>query len=211
MNGEDGSDATVLREIEERIRSRLAVVERHNEQLRRRTRLLGLGLLVTAALVALIAVAPDSLAVVGLGSSEDVLTARGFRLVDDNGLRRGELSVDEEGRARLTLLDTQQRERLNVSVLESGSPGISLVNSRGNRRAVFGLLPDETVNLLFADADGVPRVQVGMTPQDGSHLLLADENGAPRLGLVLDAAGMGSVLFPDSAASGDNDSGGGSP
>jgi hypothetical protein len=93
-----------------------------------------------------------------------------------------------------------ERERLNVSVLASGSPGISLVNSRGNRRAVFGLLPDETVNLLFADGDGVPRVQVGMTPQQGSHLLLADENGAIRLGMVLDAAGLGSVIFPDSAS-----------
>lgn len=210
MNGpqEPGrGDADALREIEKRVRARMATVERQNDQLRRRTRLLGLGLLVVGAVLAVVAVAPDTLSVVGLGNGQERVEARAFHLVDANGVTRGEWSVDADGRARLSLLDRRGRQRLNVSVRESGSPGLALVNADGERRAVLGVLDDETATLVFADETGVPRAVLGMTPQDGSHLLLADANGATRLGLVLDPSGLGSVMLPDSAEAADTDSG----
>jgi hypothetical protein len=197
--GPDDAASNVLREIEERVRSRLALVERQNERLQKQVRLLGLGLVVAAAVLALVAVAPDSLAVVGLRQGDEVFEARGFRLVASDGVRRGEWWIDEDGRARLSMLDQQGRPRLNVTVLESGSPGISLVNSAGGNRVVLGVL-DETATLVFADNEGIPRAVLGLTREDAANLVFADADGITRLGLGLDGSGMGTVMLPDSAA-----------
>lgn len=195
-----GTDSGALREIEERVRARLAAVESENGRLHRHVRVLNLGLILTLAVVALVAVAPDTLAVVGLRQDENVVEARLFRLLDDNGLRRGEWSVGDDGSARLALLDQQGRPRLNVTVLESGFPGISFSNDQGQRRVVLGILPDQTTSLVFADAKGIPRAVVGLTRENAANLVFADANGVSRMGLGLDGSGTGSVMLPDADA-----------
>lgn len=198
--GSDGNEANVLREIEERVRARLSTVERQNERLQTRTRLLGLGLLVAGAILAVVAVAPDTLTVVGLRQGESLVEAHGFRLVDSNGIRRGEWWVDDDGAARLSLLDQQGRPRLNVTVLQSGSPGISLMDNSGMRRAVIGVLPDGETNIVLADVNETPRVVLGLNTQNTASLAFADADATTRLGLGLDASGMGSLMLPDSTA-----------
>lgn len=200
MHGSGGGGAGVLREIEERMRARLAAVERQNEQLHKRTRLLTLGIAGVTAVLALVALSPDTLAVMGLRQDETLMEAHGFRLLDRNGIRRGEWSVDDAGWAQVSLMDQQGRERLNLTVRPDGSPGIALINSAGQRRVVMAVGTDETATLVFADKKGaVPRAILGLTSSDASNLAFIDAAGTPRLGLSLDASGMGTVMLPDSA------------
>jgi hypothetical protein len=190
-----------MREIEERIRTRLLAMESDVGRMRNRARRLTVGLVVALALAAIVAVNPDLLAVRGVHAGGEVLEVQRLVLKDSRGIVRGEWKVDEEGSSRLGLLDSQGRLRLSLSVLGGGFPGLSLINAEGQRRAALGLLPDGTTSMVFADAGGVPRAVLGLTRGEAAHLVFADADGASLVALGLDAAGDGTMILPaDSAA-----------
>jgi hypothetical protein len=182
---------------DEQLRRRLLSLEREAEWLRSRTRLLGIGLLVTLVLGA---VGAFSRGIPGVGGNDgdfEVLTAQRVVLTDAQDQPRGEWKIDEEGNARLGLLDRQGRTRLSLSVLSGGSPGLSLINSNGRRRAALGLLPDESTSLVFADGAGVPRAVLGLSTGDAAQLVFDDAGGVGRVALGLDEAGLGNMILPE--------------
>lgn len=193
------AEAVVMREIEERILSRLGRVEHEARLLRARTRFYGVALTVTMAMLVVVALYPGLMA--GEGGDGGALQVSALELVDQDGQPRGRWAVDEDGSVRLSLLDRQSRTRLGLTVLGGGHPGLSLVNSEGKRRAVLGLLQDETTTLVFADRDGIPRAVLGLTQGDAASLVFAGADGVSRVGLGLDGEGNGSVIFPEDAGS----------
>ena len=196
-NGSPEMDRTVDME-EDRLRQRLLVAEREVEQLRSRTRLMGVGLLVALVLSGVALFSPGLFRGADPGTVEvEVLKAKHIVLQDAEGRPRGELRVDPEGNARISLLDRQERPRLSLSVLSGGFPGMSLINANGQRRAALGLLADESTSLVFADAGGVPRTVLGLSRGDAAHLVFADAEGVSRVALGLEASGLGSVLLPE--------------
>lgn len=197
QNGGDKTDIGMMREIEERVRSRLLSLEREAEALRRRTRLLTVGFFLAIGLAFTVALNPDLLAVTGIHSGGEGLRVRSLVLLDDNDRPRGEWGVNEAGDARLSLFDRQGRRRLNISVLSGGHPGMSLINSAGQSRAAFGLLADESSSMVFADGAGIPRVVLGLTPEEAAHLVFADGNGVSHMALGLDRDGISSVILPE--------------
>jgi len=199
MPDDSGSPADVgmMREIDERIRSRMSVLEREIASLRSRSRLLGAGLVITIGLLAVVAAFPELLVTSGIRSANESLEVRRLVLVGESGNRRGEWAVDEEGSVRFSLLDPQGRARLNLSVLGGGFPGLSLSNAEGQRRAVLGMLPDETTTLVFADQAGTTRAVFGLTQANAASLLFADANAVTRIGFALDGDGTGSMVLPE--------------
>ena len=145
-------------------------------------------------LLALALFAPDFIV---SAPTNDIVEAQSFRIVDADGMARGEWGIDEEGNARLSLLDERRQPRLNLTVLQSGSPGMALISDSGQRRAVLGLLPDETTTLVFADGGGIPRAVLGLTRADEANLVFADANGVTRMGMGLAGDGFGSVMMPE--------------
>lgn len=195
---ESAANVAMMRDIDERLRARMVALEREVASVRGRSRVLFLGLLVTLALLVVVAAFPDLIASTGVRAASESLEVRRLVLLGPEGRgRRGEWSVDEDGNARLSLMDQQGRPRLNLTVLGGGFPGISLANAEGQRRAVLGLLPDETTSLVFADHAGVTRAVVGLTQQNAANLVFADANGITRIGLGLDGNGVGSVMLPE--------------
>jgi hypothetical protein len=194
------AEAVVMREIEERILSRLGRVEQEARLLRARTRFYGVALTVTMAMLVVVALYPGLMAG---GTAEDggVMQVTALELLGEDGQPRGRWAVDEDGSVRLSLLDRQSRTRLGLTVLGGGHPGLSLVNSEGKRRAVLGLLQDETTTLVFADREGIPRAVLGLTQGDAASLVFAGADGVSRVGLGLDGEGNGSVIFPEDAGS----------
>jgi hypothetical protein len=190
-------DPAVLRDLEERLRSRMNVLEDQNARMQRRIRLMTFVLLSVVALLGAVAVAPGLIGAVRQGEALDV---RSLRLVDDRGDVRAEWGVDTDGATRMSLHDQQGRQRLNLSVLRTGFPGIALINEAGQRRAVLGLLPDQTTTLVFADARGTPRAVLGLTNVDAANLVFADADGVSRLGMGLDGSGLASVMMPPDSA-----------
>ena len=97
QNSGETADLDMMREIEDRVKSRLLALERETERLRIRSRILIIGLLVSLGLVTIVAVNPDLLAVTGIHAGSEALSIRHLVLLDDRGLPRGEWTVDEEG------------------------------------------------------------------------------------------------------------------
>lgn len=194
---EGPSGARRLADLEDRVASRIAVLEEDHAALRRRIGITGFGVL--AVLVFLLGgvVTGLEVPVPGSSSAPGTLRAERFVLVDDRGVERGTWGLRNDGSARLTLHDPAGLARLNLTILESGSPGLSFAGDDGQRRVVLGLLDDETGSLVFADRDGVPRAVLGLSRDQAASLLLADGDGATGIAFGLDGNGVGSVLLPD--------------
>jgi hypothetical protein len=195
------SDLGKMSEMEEeRFRRRLLAIEKETENLRARARILGIGLLVTLILGAVGAFSSGIFSGSDEAMEVGVLTVQRVVLVDGQGVARGEWRVDDEGNARLGLLDRLERTRLSFSVLSGGSPGMSLVNSNGRRRAGLALLPDESTSLVFADGAGIPRAVLGLSVGDAAQLVFADAGGTTRMALGLDETGVGNMTLPEEMA-----------
>lgn len=186
-----------IRDLEERLRSRMNVLEAQHARTQGRLRLMTFALLGLVAVLGAVTLAPGLIGAVRTG---DVAEFQAIRLVDATGTVRGEWGVDDDGANRLSLLDQQGRPRFNLSVMASGFPGLALINDAGQRRAVLGMLPDQTTTLVFADGRGTTRAVLGLTNADAANLVFADADGVSRLGMGLDGNGIGSVMMPPDSA-----------
>ena len=178
-----------IREVEARLDRRLSSVESKGGS-GWVGRLMGVGLVATWIGMALIlwrvtpadgAWAMDSL------STEEVV------LRDADGIERGRLATDEDGRAQLTLSDQQGQERIRLTVLADGSPGVTISDPDSRPRAVLGYLPDGTTNLVFADAQGTSRAVLGVEPDGSTQALFADQSGTIRTLVGVGPDGVPSV------------------
>lgn len=179
-----------IRETEARLDRRLAQLEAERGRARWMTRLSGAGLVLTLAALAAVfsMVSPDE------GSwSVDSVSTREVVLRDADGVARGLLATDADGRAQLSLSDRDGRERIRLTVLADGSPGVTISDGDDHPRAVLGYLPDGTTNLVFADEQGVSRAVFGLESDGSTQALFADRSGAIRTLVGVGADGVPSV------------------
>ena len=178
--GEPGSDADYrIREAEARLDRRLADMEARHARTRGLALVAGAGFVL--ALVALVLSVRATGPTDGLGTFT-ALTTQQITLRDGDGVERGRLGTDPEGRAVLSLSDRDGRERIRLTVLADGSPGVTINGPDAQPRAVLGYLPDGTTNLVFTDRTGAIRTLVGVGP-DGEPAVsvfetASDEEGA---------------------------------
>jgi hypothetical protein len=99
----------------------------------------------------------------GTTGIKDVIEARAFILVDDNGKARAKLLIDK------------------------GMPGLALCDENGKSRVVLGVNKDGP-GLALCDENEKYRVGLGVN-KDGPALLLTDENEKTRIGLVANKDG----------------------
>jgi len=179
-----------IREAEARLDRRLQAVEAQYVRARWTGRLMGAGLVVTLVALgaALRAASPGDGAwtVQSLSASEIVLR-------DGDGVARGTMATDADGRAHLSLSDRDGRERIGLTVLADGSPGVTISDRDARPRAVLGYLPDGTTNLVFADGQGVSRAVFGLDPDGSTQALFADRSGTIRTIVGVGSDGAPSV------------------
>lgn len=179
-----------IREVEARLDRRLEAIESGSGRGKWNARLTGLGLVVAGtalAAVLWIAMPADGARTVASLSTEEIV------LRDADGVVRGRLDTDAQGRARLALSDRDGRERIRLTVLADGSPGVTINDPDARPRAVLGYLPDGTTNLVFADARGVSRAVFGVEPDGSTQALFTDRDGAIRTLVGVGADGVPSV------------------
>ncbi len=183
-----------IRESEARLERRIAGLEARLVRGRWLARLGVVSLVVSiaAAVVVLRALAPGD----GVWAVDSVST-REVVLRDTDGIERGRLATDDDGRAHLALSDREGRARIRLTVLADGSPGVTIHDGESRPRAVLGYLPDGTANLVFADAEGVSRAVLGLEPDGSTQALFADRFGTLRTLVGVGADGAPSVsTFP---------------
>lgn len=179
-----------VREVEARLGRRLEALEgaRARNGVLAVLSAVGFVLAVASLAVVMLAVVPDDREVRAASVSAGAL-----QLTDADGITRGALSTDDQGRARLTLSDRDGRERIGLSVLADGSPGVTINDPDGRPRAVLAYLPDGTTNLVLADARGVSRAVFGLEPDGSARALFSDRDGAVRTLVGVDPQGVPSV------------------
>lgn len=182
-----------IREVEARLARRLDALESQRLKLRWLSRLMGVGLVVT--LLALVVILRKA------SGNHDALTAgklfaQEIVLRDADGVTRGRLGLDHDGRVEFSLSDSDGRGRIRLTVLADGSPGLTITDADARPRAVLGYLPDGTTSLVFADSEGVSRAVLGLGPDGSTHALFADRTGVIRtvVGVGADGAPAMSVV-----------------
>jgi hypothetical protein len=161
-----------LREMEARLDRRLATMEARHARTRGVAMVAGAAFIVT--LVSLVVVVGKAVTDDGIRTLQS-LTAQEITLRDDDGIERGRLGTDSEGRAVLSLSDRDGRERIRLTVLADGSPGVTIHDPDAQPRAVLGYLPDGTTNLIFTDRSGAIRTLVGVGPNGEPSVSVFDE------------------------------------
>lgn len=179
-----------IREVEARLDRRLSAVEAQRARSGWAGRLVGAGLVI--AVVGLGAtfwrvVPADGAWTMNSVSTEEIV------LRDVDGVERGRLATDAEGRTQLSLSDREGRERIRLTVLADGSPGVTISDPDAKPRAVLGYLPDGTTNLVFADAEGTSRAVFGLEPDGSTQALFADQAGTIRTLVGVGADGVPAV------------------
>ena len=184
-----GSDYRI-REMEARLDRRLVAIEARDERSGWAARLMGVGFVaaVTALGILLLKGTPGE-----NGWTVSSLSAEEIVLRDADGVARGRMATDDDGRTELWLADRDGRERIRLTVLADGSPGVSISDPDDRPRAVLGYLPDGTANLVFADAQGVSRAVFGLDPDGSTQALFTDRAGAIRTLVGVGANGQPSV------------------
>lgn len=193
---DSGSDYRI-RETEARLDRRLAAVESQLGRTRWAARFTGVAFLATLVALGttLWTVVPDDRT-----WTVDSLSAEEIVLRDAEGVARGHLAVESDGRAQLALSDRDGRERIRLTVLPDGSPGVTISDRDARPRAVLGYLPDGTTNLVFADAQGVGRAVFGLDPDGSSQALFTDRAGTIRTLVGVGPDGVPSVsVFEEDA------------
>ncbi len=195
-----------IREVEARLDRRLETLESQRDRLRWMARLMGagfVGTLIALTVVLWTVFGDDGALAAGSLFAEEVV------LRDGDGVTRGRLGTDPDGRAQFSLSDRDGRGRIRLTVLADGSPGVTISDADARPRAVLGYLPDGTTSLVFADAQGMSRAVVGLEPDGSTHALFADRAGMIRTLVGVGRDGVPSVsLFegeegaasPDSVA-----------
>jgi hypothetical protein len=113
-----------------------------------------------------------TLAYSGEPSSERVVTAKEFRLIDEKGNERAILGT------------------------RGGSSGLFLMGQDQTIRLHLFLLPDNSPAILLTDERGTVRVKVNQV-EESSILALSDRNGKMRLLLTVSGEGKVSLVTLD--------------
>lgn len=122
--------------------------------------------------------------------------AERFILRDAEGVRRGELSVDE-GKPGLALFHADGAVRVLLQVNPEGSPGFVLYDDKGIQR-LFIMAGKEWTFIELDDKNGSKRLGM-VVPVGGGEpfVALLDEDGTLRTQLTVAGGPMGSLMAFD--------------
>lgn len=193
-----------IREAEARLDRRLTALESRGG----RSGWVGLfgGVALVVALMAL------AVGLRGSGLGDRALTVSSLSteqvvLRDAEGIERGRLATDADGRTQLSLSDRDGRQRIRLTVLADGSPGVTISDTDDRPRAVLAYLPDGTTNLVMADAEGTGRAVFGLDPDGSARAFFADRAGTIRTLVGVEPDGRPSVSTFEGEGGGGGDDG----
>jgi hypothetical protein len=148
------------------------------ERLERQNRWLMRTLVIVAAAAAFLV----AIAAAAKPDIPDVVTAKSFQIVDNDGKIRGELGFTDDGAQGLVLRDPDGKERALIAVSPDGFAAMRLFGATGDKSfAGITVSPHGSgLGLAYLDADGNYRVGLdiqGESPDQTPSLKLFDKDG----------------------------------
>ena len=116
---------------------------------------------------------------------QEVVRAKRFELVDDDGAVRGEMEIDASGSPILSLLNSNGVTQWVATVSNDGTPSLEFSDREGRTRLSVYVLSgyqggDDTPTLRMYDQNGNSKMSVSVD-RDASGLRMYDQNMNIRL------------------------------
>lgn len=130
---------------------------------------------------------------------QEVVRAKRFELVDDDGQVRGRMEISE-GRPILSLLNANGVEQWRASVADDGTAGLSFSDREGNLHLFIGYESEHDTSCLdLLDAERNVRLSAWANNSGITRLAMSDQNGVKRLSVSVETNGTPNVDFWDDA------------
>ncbi|MCP4590267.1 MAG: hypothetical protein GY842_05965 [bacterium] len=121
-----------------------------------------------------------------------------FVVVDDEGKKRAEFGVLEDGEAKMVVWNQTRSTAVTVGMGRTGMPRITLENSKAEALLDLGILDDQYPVFVMRDANGRRRLGA-MVPADGTTAIgLYDTKKGNRCTVSVGQDGDPSITLKDS-------------
>ncbi len=126
--------------------------------------------------------------------TSDIVVAKEFRLVDNDGNTRVKMSIDGNNEPGIVLLDRNGLVRAQLDTWQN-TPSLILNGPNGDQRVYFGMDGKDSGMLNIDNGDGRPAISIDGTTAVPRILLTDPETG--NVSTVLDGKGtMTSLMTP---------------
>ena len=126
----------------------------------------------------------------------DMVTCRGWQVVDKDGTVRIAAATDADGKATVQWFDTGGKVRIAAATLASGDSGLEWFGKDGKKRINAATIADGSSGVSWFDANEKWRVAV-VTAADGSAgLLVLGQDGKPQIEASTSANGSTTFAAP---------------
>jgi hypothetical protein len=120
--------------------------------------------------------------------------AHSFVLVDGAGNARAELSVLDDGTARLLVRNEGTTGAVEVAVTADGRASVALAGRTGQKLAEVGVRGGQDLPvLILRDGNGTRRLGLTAGPRGQTGIAICDSRGQTRCALVVDDEGFPSL------------------
>lgn len=119
---------------------------------------------------------------------KEVVKAKEFQIVDDEGVARITIGLDKDGNSTMKFLDNNQKVRVSVGASKNGPASISLADSDGETRVLSMVAESGSSYLFMYDRQGVTRVQVETGSADITTVILGGKNKKPLIKASIDSS-----------------------
>jgi hypothetical protein len=100
-------------------------------------------------------------------TNNNIVTAREFRLVDNNGKIKATMSTDREGNPGILLFDQSGNRRLQIDSYQD-VPSLMLFGPQGERRAYYGMNADGSSLVQMLDENQNVSAEMNMNYSNGA-------------------------------------------
>lgn len=113
--------------------------------------------------------------------NDEIVSARGFVLVGDDGKKKVELGLNGEKSTVFTMLGPDGEPRLTLGVSEDGESIIHLTEPGERRSIAMGFEGKHGAVLSFQDKNQNPRLMMSVGPDGSPELRFLEQNGEERI------------------------------
>lgn len=111
-------------------------------------------------------------------ATQDLVRARGFEMMDDQGRRMGEIGMDNKGYPNLWLYDSSGKTRAGLGYGGDDS-GLWLNDASGTNGVQLGFGSEtHQAAVWLSDKSGKTRVQMGIGQDGNAHAWVFKEDGS---------------------------------
>jgi hypothetical protein len=140
----------------------------------------------------------DQISIQASSLPKDVVAAKQFALVDNEGKIRATLNMTDTGDSVLKIKSKDSEAKVTLGVSFEGKPFFFISDKEGQPRIGMGQLIDESPSLTFFGKGGQGRIGISLLNEDDMPLLsLVSDRGIARAKLGLNPSGDPFLIFLD--------------